>query len=396
MPFTLVERDLRWSKVRARMDARGVDVLIALPQWQDADARYLAGRAGSAVILPLNGDPIEVVAGEDSHLRVGRAMWIDDRRSASSTGSTRTPFGEAVATVVSGMGLRGCRIGVAGLVGHAYASVRQPEGYVNHTTFRKIEDALNGSEIVDATGILAEARYVKSDEEVAVLERGVRIAEASAATMHACAATGTMQGEVFGQMLLSQMRDGADDPHVAWCPGLWGERRPRLTTTPPGALTGGTFVATEIFPTVEGYTSQIAEPMVIGEPNAEALEVFALGTAAFEVALRAMVPGRTWRDVESDVQAVADGSPWKIDFLLHGRGLGQDGPIFVPTDTRREAAADELQPGTVFVLKPNAYPRDQQVPVARSHDVNWGDTVVVHTDGARRLGTRPMKLEDHR
>jgi hypothetical protein len=38
------------------------------------------------------------------------------------------------------------------------------------------------------------------------------------------------------------------------------------------------------------------------------------------------------------------------------------------------------------------FPRDAERVVARSHDVSWGDMVVVKEGGAQRLGTRPQRL----
>jgi Xaa-Pro aminopeptidase len=333
-----------------------------------------------------------ILGGEDSHLAVSRAGWIDDRVSATSTGSTRAPFGAAAAARLEKMALAGRRVGLVGIGGHEYVNVRQPEGYVNHTTARRVIDAMPGAEIVDATDVLAAARYVKSEEEIDLLRRSIVVAEAAAVALHEHARAGTPAAEVFGQMMLAEARLTPGSVEVAWASGRWGERRRRFTSPPPGVLEPGTLIATELMPDIGGYQAQVAEPHIVGDVTDEQREVWDLGIAAFERACEVMRPGRTWGEVEADVAEVADGTRWKIDFLLHGRGLGNDGPLLIPTDTHERVRDDPLAADTVFVLKPNAFPAAQETAIARSHDVTWGDAIVVRADRVERLGTRPIQL----
>ena len=53
---------------------------------------------------------------------------------------------------------------------------------------------------------------------------------------------------------------------------------------------------------------------------------------------------------------------------------------------------DRIEADTVFIAKPTVFPRSAERVVARSHDVSWGDMVVVKDGGAERLGTRPQRL----
>lgn len=392
--FSKAERDRRWACLRELMDAEGVELLVVLPQWLDSDAMYVADNAG-ITIFPLSGDPILILGGESSSDAVEVPQWIDDRLSVTTLGSTASDFGRATADVIRQRGLGGRRTAIAGLVGGLWSSVRQPEGYVGWTTVERIAEAVGPENVVDGTDIVGRARYVKGEEEIARLAASVRVGEASLEAMTASAAVGVAQLEVYGQMLLAQVRAGADKLHVAWCPGEWGAKRHRHVSPPPGALTRGLYVSTELMPEIRGYQAQVAQPMVVGQPNARAVEIFERNAAAFDAGLAAMRPGRPWGEVFAAVEAAAGGSDGSVFTLLHGRGLGNDGPLVIPTsvDDPKAGVADEaILADTTFIFKPFLAVPEAPKAFARTHDVTWGDTIVVTETGAERLGSRRREL----
>lgn len=389
--FSLEERDRRWERLRQLMSEASVEVLIVLPQWITSDSLYIADTVG-VTIFPVDGDPILILGGEHSNYAVERPHWIEDRMSATPFGSTAPEYGAVTADVLRQRGLVGRRTAIAGLRGDEFSSVRQPEGYAGYTSVARIAEAVGAEHVVDGTGILGRARYVKGPEEISRLAASVRAGEASLEAMTATARVGVAQAEVYGQMLLAQVRAGADVLHVAWAPGPWGEGRHRYVTTPPGVLDRGTFVSTELMPEIRGYQAQVAQPMVIGRPGARAREIFDRNAAAFDTALKAMVPGQRWGDVFAAVESVAGDADGHMLALLHGRGLGNDGPLVIPQRDASHIAEQPITAHTTFILKPFLEVPEAPVPSARTHDVTWGDTVVVTETGAERLGTRPREL----
>jgi Xaa-Pro dipeptidase len=390
-PFTLVERDRRWALMRQLMAERGIDVLVVLPEWLTSDAMYIADTHG-ATVFPCDDEPTLILGGEASNIAVTQPSWIEDRVSATPRGSTAAPYGQAVVEVLRRRGLLGRKIAVAGMRGHALASVRQPDGYACYTTVQAIADAVT-EPISDGTPVLAEARYVKSDEEIQRLAGALRVAERSVEAMGDTAAAGIAQAEVFAQMLVAQVRAGADELHVAWAAGKWGEDRHRYHTTPAGTLSAGTYVSVELMPEIRGYQAQVAQPLVVGEACAQAREIFEINARAFDLALGALRPGTTWGEVDDAVTALAEGTPYKLSLLLHGRGLGNDGPLLIPVGSHDFARHFPITENTVFILKPFAEPRDlESVTFTRAHDVTWGDTIVVRKTGAERMGSRPREL----
>ncbi len=389
-PFTTAERDRRWRVLRGLMEEQAIEVLIVVNEWLTSDSLYIADTHGTT-IFPRDEEPTLILGGEASNLAVEQPSWVSDRLSASAIGSNVVPYGKAAVDVLSRRGFLDRKIAVAGLKGHPLVSVRQPDGYASYTTVRTIAEAVT-QPIQDGTPVLGEARYIKSEEEISRLAASLRTAEASVQAMVDTAAEGVDQSEVFAQMLVAQVRAGADETQVAWLPGLWGEHRHRFTTTPRGKLVAGTYVAVELMPEIRGYQAQAAQPLVIGEPSSEAQEIFELNTRAFDRALAVLQPGSTWGEVEEEVTAIAEGTPYEIKLLLHGRGLGNDGPLLIPAGSHAFAQDFPIRANTTFILKPFALPKGAESPITRSHDVTWGDTVVIREDGARRLGSRKRYL----
>jgi Xaa-Pro aminopeptidase len=68
--------------------------------------------------------------------------------------------------------------------------------------------------------------------------------------------------------------------------------------------------------------------------------------------------------------------------VMHGRGMGDDGPIITGHARDPQQLAVTLRERMVFILKPQVH------SVGDTHNITWGDTVVVTTGGAQRLGTR--------
>ena len=386
------DRDWRWERVRKLMADRGVDVLIVMPpnvssgnlyyHFTPGDALYLANEWG-AVIFPLEGDPT-LIRGRASD---EPGVWIQDVRFRTPRGGSRSQYGEQVAARLREMEADGKRIAIAGLSQGVYAWVRQPEGYVLQVAMTSVREAVPHADLVDAGSIMEEARYIKSEEEIEAIRSGVQIGEASAVAMAEHARPGVTQADVYAHMVFEQVRRGGD-PHIAWSGGPWGKPGKRFESAPTGVIEDGWCITNEIGPGYKGYWSQICQPVIVGSVPPLAQDLFDLGKIAFEKSLELMRPGTSWGEIIDGVEALGKGTKYEVGFLLHGRGLGDDGPLVVPGYAYDELKNETVRANTMFILKPHA-----SVPgEGRKYGVTWGDCVVVREGGAERLGTRPMEL----
>src|SRR5205809_7885811 len=73
---------------------------------------------------------------------------------------------------------------------------------------------------------------------------------------------------------------------------------------------------------------------------------------------------------------------------MHGRGLGSDGPLVTGTGRGDATLAQRFAEGWAFVFKPSLSVEAHR----RRYSANWGDTVVMEKDHARRLGSRQPGL----
>ena len=384
--FTIEERDRRWQVVRTLMDAQGIDLLLLFPQFVPGDAVWIANQPG-AVIFPRDGEPQILLGGEDSAIERERPPgWIADRRFVGLANGVH--WGDAVARQLQDMDLDRQTIGIAGMAGDNYILMHNPEGYLNYTTIKTVIDSLPSScAVVNGTPIMSRARYVKSDEEIAVLEESVRHCEIVADVIQDQFREGRPQAEAFINAMTC-LTDHGKLANFGWCPGKWGEPRPRLVGPPPGIIEADLYLSVEIVVPSGNYAAQIAQAYVVGEPNEEAQRLLHVNELAFAAARKAMQPGATWNDVIDATNRAAEGTGCWVQMIMHGMGSG---PLITPFNSHEAVKDDLLVESSTFILKPCAVP-DGKEWFARSMDVSWGDMVVVRPGGAQRLGSRPFSL----
>ena len=93
------------------MAERDVDLLIVLPESNPIDVLYLSGGEQGAILFSAVEDPWILLGGEDSNLAVEREGWIGQRESATPYGSTKVPYGAAVADKLQRLGWKPPRRG---------------------------------------------------------------------------------------------------------------------------------------------------------------------------------------------------------------------------------------------------------------------------------------------
>jgi len=408
--FSIAERDRRWLAIRRAMSDAGVDYMLAVSEMvhseiglgRPADARYLLNDSGS-VIFPLEGDPIWFAPMSRDQSVIGdrgapKEPWVSDMRPAAGPDDPVGSAAPTIARALSEMRIGNKRVAICGLSGGGpYTMVRTPDGQVNHTTLIKLLAAVPDGQVVDGTRLVGEARYIKSNEEIACLRLSERMAEKQVEVLVARCRPGTPLSQLYAELTAVAQSAGFAVSRQMLAAGPWGEtwwRSQEYGATPTIPLQPGWIVKNELEPQVFGYSAQVAQPLILGPSTAEQRELFALGKQAFEVALSEMKPGVTWREVWTKVVSLGT-SKLTVEFLMHGRGLGDDGPLYVPIGDQKTNPSnnDEIRENTVFVLKPFARrSNDPRSDWAVARTLTWGDSVVITPTGAQRLGTRPLEL----
>jgi Xaa-Pro aminopeptidase len=378
--FTTAERDRRWRRVRSLMARDQIDCIVALEnsgKWDTCSAygRYLAtiggNSAGVSVVFPQVEEPTAIVGPVPgvSYWRLFQD-WINDIRVV---GFDPVP---AIAGRIRDLGQSTSRIGIAGLG----AVSRQPGGLVAHGSYQSLRAALPRLELVDATALLDEARFVKSVEEIEFLAKGVQLAELARGALAENARPDAAECAVYAQMTAVMISAGGENSMLLWSTGAPQPPGPAMLAS-RRALAAGDVIIVEIDGKWGGYLGHNAYTGVVGTPDLIYRELAEAQVELTRTLWQAMRPGTSLAALLEICRRRTQEGPFIADLVLHSRGLGLDPPIVI-----RDAADDlidrwTLEENACFIVKPWVLTPD------RSRGVVWGDTVVVTGDGAERLGT---------
>jgi Xaa-Pro aminopeptidase len=392
--FSLEERALRWAKVRGKMAEAGMDVIVCPNNTGhstdfQANSRYLShvgggGDADIAVVFPIEGE-VTAIATSAAPRWPTVQEWTTDVREA------RRNYGRVAVERLKELGLEKGRIGIAGL--GEEAGTRTPEGTVGYGFWKQIREAFPDAELADATLLMAKARYVKSEEEVAALQKSMDIIEKGIEAKVAAARPGVLDWEVWAAAHCGMMRNGSEIPvHCNWVSG----KNPVRTLTRPSmrTLERGDMIINELEANWMGYRSQAVQPVFVEVLDPVHAELIKVQREVFEITREQLKPGINVKELAAVAAGAASkASPSKgpaagakTKLTMHGRGAGDDGPIITNHARDPEQLAVRLEENMVFIFKPAA-----ETPNG-SHICTWGDTVMVTPEGGRRMGKRPHDL----
>ncbi|MGH9896057.1 MAG: hypothetical protein ACREA0_29525, partial [bacterium] len=111
--------------------------------------------------------------------------------------------------------------------------------------------------------------------------------------------------------------------------------------------------------------------------------VIELQREVFEAGLQFIKPGAAFGELIDFVNGFGARRGMKTLILMHGRGLGDDGPLLTPR-SRGDGVRDlRIETGNAWVWKPYAMSADERIRFV------WGGDVVVTDKGGEALFRRP-------
>lgn len=388
--FSVAERDRRWSRVRELMARDDIDVIVAPSNtgaWEHlaANTRYLTGIGGHgapvAAVFPADGE-VTAITGPVPTPEYWRGYqdWVTDIRPSFFG------FGRATVDRLRELGVDRSRIGFAGLAGLP----RRPEGAVTYGDWLAVREAFPEADLVNAQPLLEEARYRKSDEEVAFLGHAVELVERAIEVLAKEARPGVSEASVYGRMVASMVEGGGELPTLI----LWSAGNPQPARNAFGPTTRrlqrDDVISAEIEARYAGYCGQVTIQAVVGSVPDQLHQMFQLQQRAVDACYQKLRPGATLGELIPVAEQAAEGSEFRCQIICHGRGLGDDPPItifgteFGGQDARMRAWP--IETGATLIVKPLVSTAD------RSCWVCWGDSVVVTEAGPQRLGRRPAEI----
>jgi Xaa-Pro dipeptidase len=214
-------------------------------------------------------------------------------------------------------------------LGHAQGTVAVDET-TPFFTFDGFRRAGNRFEFVNASVVTAACRMIKSEAEIALMQRAktitLEVHKATARMLH----EGISTTDVHAFIAEAHRRLGVDGP-MSFSIVLFGEPTAYPHGVPyPQVLKPGDMVLIDIGATVEGYHSDITRSYVFGEPSRRQREVWELEKAAQAAAFHAARVGATCESVDAAARAVIEaggfGPGYAVPGLPHrtGHGIGLD------------------------------------------------------------------------
>lgn len=345
-PFPAQEYAVRLRRVRERMDALGIDVLLVT---DPANMNYLSGYDAWSfyvhqllVVELAGGDPTWIGRASDAygvplttHLHRDSVVGYPEQ-CIESVDHHAMKF---VADFLAGKGHGRGRVGVEM---EAY--------YYTARCHAMLEAALPDARLVDATGLVNRVRIVKSDPEIAFMREAAAIVELTMAAAVGAIAPGVRQCDAVAAVYDAQTRGtpaygGEYTAIVPMLPTGPFSAAPHITWSDrPFRAGDGTIV--EIAGCRRRYHCPLARTVFLGRPPRRALDTEKAVVEGVAAALEAVRPGALAEDVEAAWRQSV--SRWGV---VKESRLGYSIGINYPPDWGEHSAS--LRPGDRTALEPN-------------------------------------------
>lgn len=383
--WSVEEIHRRWAAVRQKMKEANVDCLLVCQhhpgemiserQDGDADIEYLTGISlpYKWVVLPIEG---KVTALSTNQVKGTREEKLSQQRGIDIR--VVEVWSEGLIDAMREANVAQGRIGITDLVNAS----RQPEGEVTYTTYDRILKAFPQAKFQPASYLIDGVAALRSPEEIAVLEKTTQIGELGLQAMFETARPGIPQRVVWLAMFNAMVNASGERPFRvsvrANGPGNSALNRPLEEMMRPGDV-----LSQECSGCVLGYGSQVNHSVVVGSPAPSDWDAAAKDSLdTFEEMIALVAPGKMVKDICApyDKRLLARGDkPGAL--VIHSGGLGT-----LPRGGSAGAVGQiVLQAGMVFDVKP-------AFRLKNGGTAQFGDSVVVTENGARRLGRREMKI----
>ncbi len=375
--FSDTEFATRTKKAQQQMSIAGVAGLLLMTE---PEVRYFTGfhtlfwqspTRPWFVFIPLQGKPVAVIPEIGAALM--RQTWIDDIRTWHAPAPDDDGIG-LLTELLSPLSARNERLGI--MKGHE-TQLRMPLG-----DWERLQRALPGLSIYDATRMIQKLRMVKSPVEIKKLQHICNIGSQAFAQVPEFVSAGMPLEEVFREFRRTAISLGADDaPYLvgAAAPGGYAD-----VISPPSRqpLQNGDILMMDTGCSWDGYYCDFDRNWAIGEPDNTAQYAYDVLWRATQAGIEAAIPGNTCAQlhkVMTTVLSELDNSGGNIGRLGHGLGMQlTEQPSHAPFDNT------VLEENMVLTIEPSLNYGDGLMMV---HE----EDIVVTSNGAQVLTTRAAR-----
>ena len=352
----------RWNRIRDWLETEGLGAIFvyspaAEHKWgQTGHVAYLTGWANhdrivdSAVVVPLEGDPVLMFAGlpymleqieEVSPVKNVRLVKAVDPNAVAmdaktAGGSGPRSFADEAIAVMRENEIFDKRIAVAGVD-------NMPVPF-----FEALHDAW-GDLMVRGDDIVASIRAVKTPEELELIRHAARLGDIGFSKLVEVARPGMSGIEIVAEMEYAVRREGADHakywlgsgPDTQW-EDFRLDIRPHLRT-----LQDGDFVNTCSYIVYKGYWSHGQRAGTIGRKSQYLEEQMRIAIEAQTAGIEMMQPGNRAGDIARAIRENCEAAGWSLLGGRVGHGIGMD---YSERPSPAESNDTTLEAGNTIIL----------------------------------------------
>ncbi|MDL5155633.1 aminopeptidase P family protein [Actinomycetospora termitidis] len=381
--FSREEMDRRLGDLRKSLADAGLDAALF--------TSYHNVNYYSDFLYTAFGRPYGLVVTHDSHTTVSANIDAGQpwRRSHDEnvvyTDWRRDNFLHAVRETLARAGVREGRLGIE----DDTVPLRQRE---------QLAEALGG-ELVDVSQEVMRHRMIKSEEEIALITEGARIADLGGAAVVGAVREGVPEYEVALAGTAAMVREIARSFPDAELRDTWVWFQSGINTDGahnwPTSRTvrRGDVLSLNCFPMIAGYYTALERTLFLGEPDAATLRHWEVNTAVHRRGLELIRPGAVCGEIAAELNEI-----YAAEGLLANRTFGYGHSFGVLSHyygreaglELREDITTVLEPGMVVSIEPMITVPDGEPGAGgyREHDI-----LVVEQDGARNITGFPFGPE---
>jgi Xaa-Pro aminopeptidase len=305
----------RVKRLQELMAEHGFDALVcygAHRDWAPADLWYLArwsciDEESSYVVVPSSGPSTLVTDAEWDFERAKEEAVAGQVLFDQQPGAL---LGELVRDHVGSGG----RVGISQL------------GFFPAPEYLRMSEALEGSEVSDATWLTAMQRTVKSEGELALLREAARVSDVGMVAGLSAARAGSTEIEMAAAAENAMRSEGAE---ISFTTVAGSGPRTALTTFLPSGrrIQGDDLVVLDCGARVGGYHGDMCRAIVPTHPDPTQKRMLEAARDAVTAAIASARPGATVRNVHDAARTAVEeaglGAHFWGYYMPHGIGAGQ-------------------------------------------------------------------------
>ncbi len=284
LPFTDQEYQSRLNKLRNVMEASEVSAVLLTSMHNIAYySGFLYCSFGRPYGCVITADHCTTISANIDFGQPGRHSFGDN---LVYTDWRRDNFWRAVREVAG----TPSRIGIEG--DHLTLAARQT-----------LSDFFENTALIDLHESIMHLRMIKSDEEIALIKGGARIADIGGAAIHQSIAIGkreidiAMAGRDAMELAIAQSYPDSElrDSWVWFQSGLNTDGAHNPVTT--RQLQSGDILSLNAFPMISGYYTALERTLFLGQPDPVSLSIWQANIEAHELGLSLIAPGKSCSDI---------------------------------------------------------------------------------------------------